>query len=256
MADTTPRYPQGTRRFPEPPEAGHQNDAARSPGELAPGELAPEELATRKWMLIIGGVGVLALAVAAVSSFAFGRDASAPAPAAVSIGPGSTVAASSTAGGTAVESESAAKLAEARSTMAALEGQLQAAQERADGLDRLVGANEQVRRITVSRAETAEVALDEQRVERAEFQADLDAINSALTEANAERAALHARLGEAERQAAASDARAASLATSVEALRGCLGVHQQALYYSTLDNWGLLATAMQESAVSCYQELG
>ncbi len=258
MADRTPRYPFDTPFASGAPREGDGSQAV----------LPPEELATRRWMLIFGGAGVFALVVAAASVFAFGGSSSST-PAAISIVPGSAtaasgaVAAAASATSTTAESGDAARLAEARSTIAKLESQLQAARERGDDLDRRLVANEQVLRITTNRADTADAVLGEQRAERADFQVDLDAMNSALTEANADRAALRAQLSQAEAQssgakerAAASDARAASLAISVDALYGCLKIHQQALYYTTLDNWGLLATAMQEAAVSCYQDLG
>ena len=134
---------------------------------------------------------------------------------------------------------------------------------RFDDLDRRLAAAEQLTGITTRRAEAAEASLTEQQAVRAQLQRDLDAINGDLTQANADRAALRVQLQDAQAQAttsraqaAASQAQAGNLAATADALRSCLEVHKQALYYTTLDNWGMLAIAMQGVAANCAAELG
>src|SRR5690606_22488157 len=136
------------------------------------------------------------------------------------------------------------------------------AQERADDLDRRLAANEQVLRITTNRAETAEANLAAAAAAQAELQADFDAVNGELTQANADRAALSAQLDDAEYRASAAETRAAEsesyaagLAASNAALHDCLSTHQQALYYTTLDAWGSVAAPMQDAAAICFQEV-
>jgi hypothetical protein len=236
------------------------------------GPLPSDELATRRWMLVLGGAGLLVVAFAAFMVFNLGGDSSSPSPSQVQVGaPEATSedaaaeesAASSTATATATANADATALAGARANITNLEKQLKEARDQAAELQRRLGANEQVMRITNERAETAEAAtaaaeaaLAEERSARAEIQADLDAINAELTAANADRAALTAELSAAQARADESDAVAAGLASSIESLRGCLDVHQQALYYTSLDNWGPVAAPMQSAASTCFSEMG
>lgn len=258
MADT-PRIRQDR---PEP-DASFDGDAWGA-------SLPSDELATRRWMLILGGAGLLVVAVAAFMVFSFGEDSPSPlqvqvlAPDATTEGVAAEEAeASRTATATASPNADATALASARATVTDLEKRLKEAQDRAAELERRLTANEQVVRITNERAETAEAAtaaaaaaLSEERSERAEVQADLDAINADLTAANADRAALSAEVYAAQARADESEALAAGLASNIESLRDCLNVHQQALYYTSLDNWGPVAAPMQSAASSCFSQLG
>lgn len=259
MADT-PRMRQDR---PEP-DAAFDNDATWQT------QLPPEELTTRRWMLILGGAGLLVVAVAAFLVFNLGGDS--PSPSQVQLGaPESTTEgaaveeseASSTATATGTPNADATALAGARTDVANLEKQLKATQDHVAELERRLSANEQVARITNERAESAEAAtaaaeaaLNEERNARAEVQADLDAINGELTTANADRAALTAELYAAQARADESEALAASLSSSIDSMNDCLNVHQQALYYTSLDNWGPVAAPMQSAASSCFSELG
>src|SRR5690606_22354475 len=145
MADTRPRY---TRR---PRDGSRTQREADSSDAATPLALAPDELATRKWMLVVGGIGLFALVVGAGAIFAFSRDASAPERATVSLegpAPASTnqAADAGAPAGTDASQPAApdrsAELAAAQSTITALQSELRAAQERADDLDRRLAANE------------------------------------------------------------------------------------------------------------------
>jgi hypothetical protein len=259
MANTTPRY-RGRDRTAAPTE--------ESAPESRP--LDPEELATRKWMLVTGGVGLLALVIAAISMVTLGRgSSSSETPAGLNVSAAATEAASgagvsnATVPTAAAASQDASKLADAQATIAALQTQLQGAQDHSSDLERQLAANQQALKITTNRAETAEANVQAATAQQAELQSDLDAVNAELTEANADRAALTSQVNDAESRASAataradeSDAYAASLASTVDALHGCLDMHQQALYYTTLDAWGSVAAPMQAAAASCYQEVG
>jgi hypothetical protein len=260
MANTTPRYRDRER------PTGNTDDLAAPPRRPD-----PEELATRRWMLVIGGIGLAALVIAAVSVVAVGRGpGSRDTPAVVNAGVGATEGASSNTGAATTNaatapatSEDASKLSDAQASIAALQNQLKGAQDHAADAERQLAANQQALNITTNRAETAEAKLQAATAQQAQLQDDLDAVNSELTEANADRAALTTQLNDAEYRASAaetraqeSDAYAANLASTNDALHGCLNLHQQALYYSTLDAWGSVATPMQDAAASCYQQVG
>lgn len=234
---------------------------------------------SRPWMLALGGAALLAFVVVigvAVSSL-LGGDDGAPADSDVNVagvvttmsataaaGASSTPVASATSTATAAPATatpSAAALAEARANVARLEGQLRDAQNRADALERQVEANAQVLRITSDRVDSAQAELAAAAAERASFQADYDAIDGELTQANADRAALRIEVGSAQAEASAAQAKAAqsaayasSLSASVDALHDCLAVHQQALYYTSLSDWGLVAAPMQDAALRCFEE--
>lgn len=258
MADLPPRYAYS----PGPMERDPWGDPDGS-------ALPPQELATRRWMLIIAAVGVGVLAVALTAVFVLGGGERPSFGGSVEVAPSDAAPASGAAavGGAAQPTTAAANgasnvvadaraLADARAALGALESQLKASQERVDDLDRRAAAYEQMVGITTRRAEAAEASLEEQRAERARFQLDLDAMNSELTQANADRAALRAQLRESQTLLVSSQASATDLEGTAAQLRSCLAVHEQALYYTTLENWGLLAVAMQDAAASCAAELG
>ena len=250
MADMTPR-PRDTR-----PTSSSGGD--REPRTEA---LASEELATRKWMLVLGAGGVFAIIVAAIGVFGAGGGSSSPGLDVRVSSASATAAGAASSAPTAAPTATAAAasnaaLSEARANIATLESRIKETDERTAALEQRLQAGEQVLQITTGRAETLEAALKDERAERAEFQTDLDAINAELTEANADRAALRAQVAAAESRAAKSDAAAAGLRADIVALHNCLNVHQQALYYTTLDNWGLLAAPMQDAASSCFEQIG
>jgi len=258
MADLPPRY--AYRVGPAERDLWADDDDDTS--------MPPRELETRRWMLVTATVGAGVLIVALPSVLVLGGGGSRPfqgddrttanveqagAPVATSevssSGTGASAAAATT------NNADARQLAEARAGLAAMEAQLKSTTERADDLDRRLAAFEQTAAITTRRAEGAEAALVAEQGERARVQRDLDAMSGDLTQANADRAALRVQLQDAQAQAASSRAQAGGLAAEGERLRTCLAVHQEALYYTTLDNWGLLATAMQDAAASCAADL-
>lgn len=260
MADRTPRH--ADSGFEDDPFESRLDPHLES-YEARP--LPPEELATRKWMLVIGGAALAMVVVVAVALFTLGGgDAPADAPLTISavetsqatVQAGASVVATSTAAPAASATPSAAALAEARANIARLEGELRDAQARTDELTRQLEASAQVLRITTDRADSTQSALSAAQAERADFQSDYDAIDTELTQANADRAALRGQIAVAQARAEKSEANAAALAANIEAVRDCLDVHQQALYYTTLDSWGFVAAPMQDAAYNCFQQYG
>ncbi|MGE0227658.1 MAG: hypothetical protein AB7I38_13330 [Dehalococcoidia bacterium] len=267
MADLPPRY--AYRVGPGERDAWDGHDDSSMP---------PSEVATRRWMLVTAAVGAGVLIVALVSvlvlggrerdSFQGGTGSTAAVQTGADVAASAATSVSGAAGAGSADAAPPAsgadprQLAEARAGLAATEAQLRSTTERADNLERQLAALEQSAAITTRRAESAEASLTAEQAERARIQGDLDAVSADLTEANADRAALLAQVEEAEAAAAASlqqvavsQAEAGSYAAEADALRSCLAVHEEALYYTTLDSWGLVATAMQEAATSCAAEL-
>ncbi|MGE0133820.1 MAG: hypothetical protein AB7L91_00405 [Dehalococcoidia bacterium] len=267
MADLPPRY--AYRVGPGERDAWDAHDDSSMP---------PSEIATRRWMLVTAAVGAGVLIVALVSVLVLGgrergsvpggtADTAAVQQGADTAGVAGTSVSTAAGGGSAdaapASGADARQLAEARAGLAATEAQLRATTERADNLERQLAALEQSAAITTRRAESAEASLTAEQAERARVQSDLDAVSADLTEANADRAALLVQVEEAEaaaavsqQQAAVSQAQAGSYAAEADALRSCLAVHEEALYYTSLDSWGLVATAMQGAAAACAAEVG